>query len=211
MAESHLEDMYEDAPAAYDRQVVYRGLSWVVLKDVFAPYPTFGSNRGITPKNQEMYAGKTVLDLGSGSGVRAILAKMSGAIHVVATDITEQACINTAINAQRFRTPISVVQTDMFTGLGGRFDTIVSYLPSRDAPITGPQDIPIHDPGLTLNRQLIAEAYEYLEPGGSLHTSLLDQGNIPEFKDLMQQHYEVESHKVRPHETGDWHFFSLRV
>ncbi len=212
-AESHLEDIYEEAPAERNREVLYRGLAWTVLRGVFAPYPTFGSNTGITPKNREMYEGKTVLDLGCGSGVRGIIAAMSGAEHVLATDINRTACVNTAMNAERHGMSVSVLQADMFAGIGGTFDTIVSYLPSRDAPIDSPEQIATHDPGLRLNKRLIDEGRDYLKPGGTLHTSFLDQGGIADMKDrIVARGYEIESHKVRPHETtGDWHFFSLRA
>ena len=212
MGESHLEDIYEEAPSEKDREVLYRGLAWTVLRGVFAPYPTFGSNTGITPKNRLMYENKKVLDLGSGSGVRGIIAAMSGAEHVVATDVNYMACINTILNASRHNVTIDVVQADMFAGIACTFDTIVSYLPSRDAPIESADQIATHDPGLRLNKQLIDEARDFLEPGGTLHTSFLDQGSIDAMQDRIEHRgYTIDSHKIRPHETGDWHFFSLSV
>lgn len=204
-------DIYEESPAAFDRDVWYRGFEWRVLKGVFAPYPVFGTVVGITAKNRAMYGGKRVLDLGCGCGVRGIIAKLSGADEVVASDICEIACHNTVLNSCRHACDITVVCTDMFTGLCRTFDTIVSYLPSRDAPVRKSEDRAIHDPGLRLNHQLIDESADYLVPGGELHTSLLDQGSIPDFLDQIEQRgYTVRSHKVRPHDTGDWHFLSLR-
>lgn len=205
------DDIYEESPAQTDREVEYRGFTWRVLRGVFAPYPVFGSISGITAKNIEMYSNRYVLDLGSGCGVRGILAKRSGARRVVATDICPVACWNTTVNAIAHGVKIQVVCTDMFSGLRGTFDTIVSYLPSRDAPVQHWYERAIHDPGLRLNRQLIADAPGFLVAGGTLHTSLLDQGSIPEFlRQIDTRGYELVSHKVRPHETGDWHFLSLR-
>ncbi len=212
-APEHLHDLYEDAPAPVDRVLQYRGLGWVVLSDVFAPYPTFGSTTGITKKNIAMYEGKRVLDLGCGSGVRGIIAALSGAERVVATDIHDRACQNTALNAQRHNVAVDIVCADMFACMAGRFDTIVSYLPSRDAPVGTLAERAIHDPGLRLNRQLLDEAPAFLEPGGTLHTSFLDQdGSVLEMEDLIADNgYNQLSHVVRPHaETGDWHFFSLQ-
>lgn len=159
-----------------------------------------------------MYLGRRVLDLGCGCGVRGIMAGLCGAKEVIATDICEVACRNTLLNIQRHRTfRVKVVCTDMFSGLRGSFDTIVAYLPSRDAAVSKPWERAIYDPGLRLNRQLFDEAWQYLVPGGTLHASLLDQGAIPEFLDqIASRGYELTSHKVCPHETGDWHPLSLR-
>lgn len=211
---SKLHDLYEDAPAPVDRILEYRGLSWLVLRGVFAPYPTFGSKAGITPKNREMYEGKRVLDLGCGSGVRGILAVLSGAESVVATDVCQVACRNTQLNALAHDAPVSIACTDMFAGITGSFDTIVSYLPSRDAPVEALSDRAVHDPGLSLNKQLIDEAIQHLAPAGTLHTSFLDQhDSVQEMHErILSTGYAITSHVVRPHaETGDWHFYSLAV
>lgn len=205
-----LSDVYEEAPAAFDRVVEYRSLRWNVLKGVFAPYPAFKGQAPVTPKNICMFEGKRVLDLGSGSGVRAVIAGMAGAAEVVATDISYTACLNTVINARRYDQDIQVLCTSMFDSLATRFDTIVSYLPSRDAPVTSPEERATHDPDFELNFKLIAEAADFLRRGGSLHTAFLDQGQISECNTrIARVGYEVTDHAVRPHETGDWHFYSL--
>lgn len=203
-------DIYEEAPATEDRVVRYRSLNWTVLKGVFAPYPTFNGLAPVTPKNIKMFQGKRVLDLGCGSGVRAVIARMSGAEEVLATDISYDACRNTRINADRHNQKVSVVCASMFEGLNTRFDTIVSYLPSRDAPVEKPEDRAIHDPGFELNFQLIDEAADFLVGRGSLHTAFLDQGQVGECSRRIEANgYVVDSYKILPHETGDWHFASI--
>lgn len=203
-------DLYEEAPATTDRVVTYRGFRWHVMKGVFAPYPVFGSVQGITAKNREMYAGQRVLDLGCGCGVRGILAKLSGAVSVLLSDVCEVACDNTRLNARVHAVDVSVVCADMFSGIGERFDRIISYLPSRDAPVSHAWERAIHDPKLRLNHQLIDESPDYLVSGGRLYTAFLDQGNIRVLLDLIDNRgYEILSHRVILHQTGDWHFLSL--
>lgn len=200
-------DIYAEGVAEHDTVIRYRGLDWVVLRGVFAPYPTFSSSRGITHKNIEMYRHKTVLDIGTGTGVRAVLAALSGAASVIATDISWEACVNARINARRQNVALQVVQTNMFEAVCGTFDTVVSYLPSRNEPLQKPGDHTIHDPDFVLNNQLIQEAKDYLVPGGSLHTSFLDQGQIEDMLfEIEWAGLRLKDHTVKPHDTGDWHF-----
>ncbi len=209
-ADGLIRDIYAEAPAREDRDVMYRGFSWRVWQGVFAPYPALESIHGITPKNIAMYRGKRVLDLGSGCGVRAVLAGLSGARSVVATDVCLVACANTQLNASSYGVAVAVVCTDMFAGIRGKFDTIVAYLPSRDAPIVEPHHRAIHDLGLRLTWQLIEEAPHYLTDEGRLYTSILDQGNVALFRSSIHERgYGVETERIVSHETGEWHLLSL--
>ena len=68
--------------------------------------------------------GKTVLDLGSGSGVAGIAAAMAGASHVVACDIDPHACLSTTANAAINDTALEVV-TDLNAASLSRYDIIL--------------------------------------------------------------------------------------
>ena len=86
-------------------------------------------------------AGKTVLDLGTGTGFLAIIAAERGAQLVIATDIDPRAAMAARRNVtlNRFDHKITVLLTDLFTGLRPRqFDTIVANLPLRPFPHIGP-------------------------------------------------------------------------
>ena len=63
-----------------------------------------------------LLAGKTVLDLGTGSGLQAIAAKLSGATRVLAADIDEFSCAAAALNASVNGVELETTQADLLNG-----------------------------------------------------------------------------------------------
>lgn len=85
------------------------------------------------PKN---LAGKSVLDIGTGCGVLAIAAALREAKHVLAVDVEPQAIENTKDNIDSMirlgriqRGVISVIESDVFENVDGKFDYIIANLP----------------------------------------------------------------------------------
>ncbi|MCM8801396.1 MAG: methyltransferase [Candidatus Omnitrophica bacterium] len=73
----------------------------------------------------------SLLDMGSGTGIVSILAKKMKVKRVVAIDIGEKEIINTKLNLKRFGfEDVLILQTDLFSGLKGRFDLIVFNFPA---------------------------------------------------------------------------------
>jgi release factor glutamine methyltransferase len=80
----------------------------------------------------EVREGDRVLDMGTGSGLNAVLAASQGA-HVVAVDINPDAVEAARQNAERsgLADQIEVHQSDVFSDVVGRFDVIVYDPPFR--------------------------------------------------------------------------------
>lgn len=77
--------------------------------------------------------GKTVLDMGTGSGVLAHACAARGG-NVLAVDLSREAVILTRAEAERRGLDIDVLRGDLFSALGEHFNLIVfnpPYLPSR--------------------------------------------------------------------------------
>ena len=74
--------------------------------------------------NRALVAGKTVLDLGSGSGLVGLAARKAGAAHVLAADTDAFACTAIQLNAEANRLDITVTQDDLI-GLAGSWDVIL--------------------------------------------------------------------------------------
>jgi predicted nicotinamide N-methyase len=64
--------------------------------------------------NPQLVAGKTIVDMASGSGIVAIAAKMAGAARVVAVDDYDPSIEVIKLNAEANGVDIEVVQADVF-------------------------------------------------------------------------------------------------
>ncbi len=74
--------------------------------------------------NPALVAGKSVLDIGAGSGLVGLAAKKAGAAHVLAADIDGFACTAIRLNAQANHLDITVTQDDLI-GQPGAWDVIL--------------------------------------------------------------------------------------
>ncbi|WP_157981052.1 50S ribosomal protein L11 methyltransferase [Pseudidiomarina insulisalsae] len=81
-------------------------------------------------ENVSFAAGESVIDVGCGSGVLAILAALQGA-HVTATDIAANATALTQANAQRNGVNVETFTGGFFAGQQRSYDVIVANLPQE--------------------------------------------------------------------------------
>jgi release factor glutamine methyltransferase len=138
--------------------------------------------------------GKSVLDLGSGTGLFAIVASKLGAREVVATDLSPAAVECTKRNAQRNRAPISVRSGDLFDPVRGeKFDVIVTAPPQMPAPpgVRGPEwggpD------GLLYFDPILLQALKYLEEGGQLITLLTSLADTKRFEGTLSESFRFRA------------------
>jgi release factor glutamine methyltransferase len=110
--------------------------------------------------------GDRVLDLGCGSGVCAAFAA-GVAREVVAVDISPAALDNTKENCRRFgRENVTVMASDMFTNVNGKFDLILANPPYIAADFENDEE-----QFATSTRYLpvlFAQAHDFLEKDGRL-------------------------------------------
>lgn len=83
-------------------------------------------------------AGIRVLDVGTGTGVLALIAARAGARQVVAVDVCGRAVFAARVNAWLRRMPVHVVRSDLLDAVEGEeFDVIVAnppYVPADGPP-----------------------------------------------------------------------------
>ena len=105
------------------------------------------------------FEGKSVLDMGCGTGVLAILAKMKGASKVEAIDIDEWCFLNTKENIERNECgDIKVFMGDSDLLQGKKYDIILANI-NRNILL---EDIPIYAKSLNPNGALFLSGF-YLE------------------------------------------------
>ncbi len=75
--------------------------------------------------NPDEVRGKTVLDLGTGSGLTAIAAMKAGASSVLAADIDRMALSSARLNAAANRVTITTTEEDLLQDLPGTFGAVL--------------------------------------------------------------------------------------
>ena len=102
-----------------------RGLIFRIMPGVFHPGLYYSSRFMAGFISRLSLEGKTLLDLGSGSGYLGAVAAARGAL-VTATDLSEAAAANTRLNMETNGLTAEVIRGDLFDGIGNRcFDIIV--------------------------------------------------------------------------------------
>lgn len=128
--------------------------------------------------------GEKVLEIGPGSGIVSIQCALNGA-EVVCGDINPKAVALTRRNAEANGVSVKAMESDVYSAIEGRFDTIVfnlPYLPVEDEgelakAWSGGKD------GLGPLPRLLEGAPEHLLPGGRIVvvvSSLMDGERLKE-------------------------------
>ncbi|MDM9644117.1 50S ribosomal protein L11 methyltransferase [Rhizobium sp. S163] len=99
--------------------------------DAPAPYWAYGWGGGAVlaryiAENPHLLHGRRVLDLGTGSGLVAIVASKAGATSVVAADIDENAIAAARLNASVNGVEIDLVHTDLLDGPPPAVDIVLA-------------------------------------------------------------------------------------
>ncbi len=125
-----------------------------------------GLLRVVTIKN------KSVLDVGTGSGIQAIRAVKEGARCVVAVDVHEEALQSARYNFKLNKCvgKIKLLRSNLFSSLGkmDKFDVIVANLPFLDYPLYGVAEATLYDPGMMLHHHFLKNAKDYLTSHGKI-------------------------------------------
>jgi predicted RNA methylase len=140
--------------------------------------------------NQRLFAGKKALDMGTGTGLMALVMAKHGVEIVRATDISPVAIANCLRNLyplidRGYR--IDIAEGDLFEAAGGeKYDFIVFNQPFFcDSP---PKDDPIYSSMLAeenIIKRFLKEAPNYLNPDGKIMMPFFDLasgGNDPKLQ-----------------------------
>lgn len=119
---------------------------------------------------ERLCPGKSVLDMGTGTGIIAITAARSGARRVVALDIDKFAIEQAKIAAKLKNVNVDFRVSDLFSSIleGETFDIIVfnpPYLP-KDERLQGDVDLTGGEVGNELSVRFLKEAKTYLTKSG---------------------------------------------
>jgi release factor glutamine methyltransferase len=127
-------------------------------------------------------SGKSILDMGTGSGILAIVVKKHcPGCEMAACDVSEEALKVARENGKKLDAEIRWVKSDVFSNLSGKtFDLILSnppYCKSGDLEKLEPE-VRDHEPrlaldggpdGLAFYRRFMTDAASHLNPGGRIY------------------------------------------
>ncbi len=189
----------------YLKNILPKPINIIVYKDVFCP--KLGNSSKFTSlvliKNTFELKGKQVLDVGSGTGVQAMVAAVCEAQKVVATEKNDVAYKNLEENINNLKKDygydIKCWKGDLFDALPIEyktkyFDVIIGDMPFVNAK--SDPNTPIHqclyDNNHEVHKLLLTKSKEYIKENGKLYTSFSTLGG-PE---------DVEFFEKIIHETG---------
>lgn len=157
------ERAYREMSQAGEQRLSYLGLDLVVPPGVFAPTPMSDLlGRAVI---DEVRAGERVLDMGTGSGVNAILAARAGA-EVLGVDLNLAAVEAARANAARNGVTAEFAVSDVFSTVEGDFDLAVIDPPFRWFAPRDTTEVAIADEGYAGVGQFFVGIRQRLRPGG---------------------------------------------
>jgi len=190
-------DIYDRMRAKAKKPYVveYGGQSFTVLPNVYAP-EFFDDTLWYAKQLQDIVRNKSLLEVGTGTGVIAVFCAQNGA-KVVATDINPDAVENTRINATRHNLNISVREGNLYEPLKPeeKFDFIFWAHPFNnwDMPI---EDMLLKsgiDPRYESLKGYIAGAKNHLTSEGKLLLGTGDSADLKMIVELATQNgYELK-------------------
>lgn len=169
-------------------------------------------------------AGVRILDMGCGSGVIGLSlasALREKAPKVVLADVSPEALALTKENADKLAVALEgadvvMVQSDLFSGVEGRFDLIVANLPYiSDADMKTLSREVQHDPALALRggpqgtevmEVFLAAVSSYLQPGG-LAALEFGFGQGPRLREVAQSHGFANAELMKDDEGKERYLF----
>ena len=150
----------------------FLGHKIIINKKVFPVDSPFSYSSKITAKRLRPKKDDVVLDIGTGTGVQAIIAAKRGAKRVVAVDIDKNSLENARQNV-KFHKLVKVIEirkSDLFSNIGPdeKFDIIVSQLPFANVDYKHKISHFLFDPGFKLHTRLMKDAKKHLTNKGKL-------------------------------------------
>jgi len=181
---------------------VYLDADLIVPAGVFMPGEAEAKVLPMLSRNADFFEGKTVLEIGAGSGPISIFAAKSGAIKVVSTDISPEAVGAITANAERLGVGhivearlVSLDDMGAYSVIGEdeQFDIIISN-PPYALDLDAPTNTAAIDNG-ELGFSIVRGFEQHLKPDG---VSLLYYDSLF-YHQVMKKFARYEGYKVTSH------------
>lgn len=128
----------------------------------------------------EYLAGRSVLEIGSGTGLVAVHALLRGAERVVAVDINPNAVLNTKLNFERINAGnrAEAIQSDVFENVSGQFNLVVFNAPYHGCEANDMLERGVADPGYRSLRRFLSEVDRHRSPNSAILLGCSESGDL---------------------------------
>ena len=182
---------------------------WDLVPEVYAP--VYASSTRLFTQWLQYPEGGSMLEMGCGAGVTAVMAALSDCRSVVAIDINPAAVENTRLNTIRHGVAgrVRVLTSDMYEALDPTetFDLIFWNSNFVEAPATAAYesdlDRAFFDPGYASHERYLAGARQHLLPHGRLLLGFADLGNREHLEEIAKRYrYRTDTFIEERHTTA---------
>jgi release factor glutamine methyltransferase len=195
MSEHPIYTLHHTTPNALDQmrahnseyEVSIAGVPIVVHPNVWSPRYDWSSLFYV--ENMCDVAGRSFLEIGSGTGVISVFAAKAGATRVVAVDINPDAVKNTAANFDRHDVRNgTALLSNGFDKVTGHFDVVTWNAPYHGSKPNDMLERGCADEGYRDIRAFFAKVGDYLTPGGLVVFGFSESGDLELAESLMHDH-----------------------
>lgn len=127
---------------------------------------------------------KSVLDMGTGSGVLGVMAALRGAGKVVALDLNEAAIANAKKNADLHGVTgvVDARLSDVFDALESHesFDVVLANFPYRNKKAANVLESLMWDTELSMHKKFFQDVKKYIKPDGKIYFAQANYGAADE-------------------------------
>lgn len=201
----------KDIQTREKRTAEFLGEKIIIHKNVFPVDSPFSSK--ITAKRIPENAG-IVLDVGTGTGVQAIIAAKKGAKKVLAIDIDDNSLENAKENVElhKLEKVIELRKSDLFNNIkeDEKFDLIISQLPFADVDYKAPVGHFLFDADFKLHERLLKDGRSHLNPNGKIFIPSGDVANEKRLNELIKEHdYKILKIEEEMFQNLKWKLYIL--
>ncbi|MCB1021544.1 MAG: methyltransferase [Acidobacteria bacterium] len=206
------EKVYQDhLNRSTEVQIEFLGRPLVVAADVFQPAPP-EFNLLAAAVLQHVRETDVVLDMGTGSGVQAILAA-SRAQRVLAVDANPEAvrCAARNVELNGLTERIEIRQSDLFENVEGRFDVILFDPPFRWTKPRDRWEQSTADEGYRSLRIFLQECRGHLTEGGRVLLFFGTSGDLAYVQRLVRENGFRRRQLMKARHPAGWEYFTYRL
>lgn len=201
---------YENMKTRKTNSLKILGRELIVPSEVFIPHELDAEliGRAILRKVKKT---DRVLDLGTGSGINAILAANKSS-KVIGTDINLLAikCAKNNAKINNLADKIKFLKSDLFAKVRGKFDWIIFNPPFRWFKPRDMLERSIADENYQTLTKFFKEVKEYLKPKGKILIFFGDSGDLNYLKSLIKENIfrrkELRKKSIVKYSSRYWYY-----